>query len=473
MSARRLVAGVDSSTQSCKIVVCDADTGEVVRHAQSAHPESTEVDPQHWWDAYVDARSDGLLNGVQAIAVGGQQHGMVLLDQHDAVVRDALLWNDTRSARAAADLVAERGGSQAWADEIGVVPLAAITVAKLRWVAENEPDLMATARTIVLPHDWMTGHIISEVGTRDGWTTDRGDASGTGYWSARQERYHPEVLELACGSELEVPRVLSPHEAAGQGPDGIIVGPGTGDNAAAALSLGIAEGDVVVSLGTSGTVFARADRAATDASGQVAGFADATGAYLPLVCTLNAARVLIATAQILSVELDQLDALASRAPVGAGGLTLLPYLDGERTPDLPQATGTLSGMTRANATPAHHARAAVEGMLLNLVGGLDALRAQGVAPRRLILIGGASSSVAVQQSAAVLFGLDVVVPAPGEYVGIGAARQAAWVLDGGEQPPQWNVPLQPVAAPEQVDESAVDQVRQQYRALLNRLHPGH
>jgi xylulokinase len=225
-------------------------------------------------------------------------------------------------------------------------------------------------------------------------------------------------------------------------PAGVLVGAGTGDNMAAALGLGAEAGDVVVSLGTSGTAFAVHGAGTADATGTVAGFADATGRYLPLVCTLNAARVLTATAALLGTDLAGLDALALAAEPGAGGLVLLPYLDGERTPDLPGATGTLTGLTRDAMTPANLARAAVEGMLCGLADGVAALQEAGVAVRRVLLIGGAAQSAAVQQIAPEVFGAPVAVPQPAEYVAIGAARQAAWVLGaagsaGGAVPPSW------------------------------------
>jgi xylulokinase len=216
---------------------------------------------------------------------------------------------------------------------------------------------------------------------------------------------------------------------------------------AAALGLSLQPGDVVVSLGTSGTAFAVADRSSADASGAVAGFADATGRFLPLVCTLNAARVLSAVASLLGVDLDRFTELALSTP-DSGGLVLLPYLDGERTPDLPRARGLLSGLTRPNATPATLARAAVEGMLCGLADGVDALRAQDVDVRRVLLIGGAAASRAVQAFAPAIFGVPVAVPAPGEYVARGAARQAAWVLAGGAEPPQWPIPAAELSAAE-------------------------
>ena len=443
---RRLVAGVDTSTQSTKVLVCDADTGEVVREGRAGHPDATEVDPAHWWRAFGEATGDGaLLEGVAAIGIGGQQHGMVLLDEAGAVVRDALLWNDTRSAGAATDLIAELpGGAAGWADATGLVPVASFTVTKLRWVAEHEPDNAARAATVMLPHDWIT-HLLRADGG-GGPTTDRGDASGTGYWSPASGTYQPQLLRLAFGRDLAVPRVAGPAEVVGETVAGALLAPGAGDNMAAALGLGLGPGDVVVSLGTSGTVFGVSERPVTDVSGTVAGFADATGRHLPLVATLNAARVLSTVATLLGVDLSTLDELARSAAPGAGGLTLLPYLDGERTPNLPDARGLLNGITRGNATPANLARAAVEGMLCGLADGIDAVRGLGVPVERILLIGGAAASAAVREVAPALFGVPVSVPDPGEYVALGAARQAAWVLDGGAEAPAWRVPGTAVAA---------------------------
>ncbi|HEX2704648.1 MAG TPA: FGGY family carbohydrate kinase, partial [Candidatus Lustribacter sp.] len=376
MRSGTLVAGIDSSTQSCKVLVCRAENGQIVRQGRGVHPEGTEVDPAHWWTAFEQATAGGLLDGVSAIGVGGQQHGMVTLAEDGRVVRPALLWNDTRSASAATDLVAELGGAQACAEAVGSVLVASFTVAKLRWLAEHEPGLAARVAHVVLPHDWLTHRLIA-AGDAASYTTDRGDASGTGYWSPVTGEYRLDVLARAFGRPIAVPRVLGPADVAGESASGMLVSAGTGDNMAAGLGLGLVPGDVAVSLGTSGTVFARHDAPTPDPSGFVAGFADATGAFLPLVCTLNAARVLTATADMLGVDVAGLDRLALAGAPGAGGLTLLPYLDGERTPDLPQATGTLGGITRANATPENLARSAVEGMLCGLADGLDALRAQG------------------------------------------------------------------------------------------------
>ncbi|SDP57491.1 xylulokinase [Actinopolyspora xinjiangensis] len=460
-----LVAGIDSSTQSTKVVVCDAASGEVLRSASAEHHDGTEIDPEVWWNALCRA-TDGLLDGVSAIGVGAQQHGLVALDADGAVVRPALLWNDTRSAEAAERITAEFGGAAAVAGMTGTVPVASLTVAKLRWMAEHEPRLADLVTDVVLPHDWLTARL-----TGGEYVTDRGDASGTGYWSPGEGRYRHDLLARAFGGRSpNTPRVLAPGEPAGTTPSGVLVSAGTGDNMAAALGLGIAPGDVVVSLGTSGTVFACSGTATGDPTGTVAGFADATGRFLPLVCTLNAARVLTSTAELLGTDNAGFDRLARSAEPGAGGLTLLPYLDGERTPNLPGATGTLHGLCRDNMTPENLARAAVEGMLCGLAEGLDALRGQDVPVRRVLLIGGAARSEAVRRVAPGIFGVPVTVPRQAEYVALGAARQAAWSLAGTDRPPEW--PLATEVDLPVDDESDGARIRQAHRSTLHRMHPG-
>jgi xylulokinase len=442
-----LVAGIDSSTQSCKVVIRDADTGALVRHGRASHPDGTEIHPDHWWDALQEAlHQAGGLDDVAAVSVGGQQHGMVCLDSVGRVIRPALLWNDTRSAGAARELIRTAGdgdtaaGARFWAGATGTVPVASLTLTKLHWLAANEPENAAKVAAVCLPHDWLSWRLMghgpdSGRGNLEALATDRSDASGTGYYSPAAGRYLPEVLESSLGHVPLLPEVLGPLDVAGKTAGGVLLAAGAGDNAGAALGVGAGVGDVVMSLGTSGTVFAVSDTPAADPSGLVAGFADAAGHYLPLVCTLNATRVFDATAALLDVSLAEFSELALSAEPGAGGLTLVPYFDGERTPNLPDATGSLYGITRANYTPANLARAAVEGVVCSLADGLAALQEQGVEVRRIILVGGGAQSAAVQSAAAQLLGTNVTVPRPGEYVADGAARQAAAALTG--QFPEW------------------------------------
>ncbi|MGX9791749.1 xylulokinase [Mycobacterium sp. MMS18-G62] len=434
-----LVAGIDSSTQSCKVVVCEADTGEIVRSASSPHPDGTEIDPQLWWSAMQSSiNAAGGLDDVAAVAVGAQQHGMVCLDDGGHVVRNALLWNDTRSGAAAAELVSELGGPDEWAKRIGVVPVPAITATKLRWLADHEPAHADATTAVCLPHDWLTWRLTgsTDVGSL---RTDRSDASGTGYFSSETNNYQPDLLELAMrGRRPVLPAVLGPNEKAGQTSAGAVLGPGAGDNAAAALGLGAGPGDCVVSLGTSGVVSAVGAVSPHDAEGIVAGFADATGRQLPLVCTLNGAPVLAAVATMLGVDFEELDRLALGAPCGAEGLTLVPYFEGERSPNLPAAAGALHGVTTRNLSSANVARAAVEGLLASMAYCIEKISAQGVDVRRIILVGGGARSEAVRRIAPAIFGAQVDVPTPAEYVALGAARQAAWALSQQHSPPPWS-----------------------------------
>ncbi len=472
-----LVAGVDSSTQSCKIVVRDLETGALVRSGRAPHPDGTEVDPAAWWSALQQAIAEaGGLEDVAAVSIAGQQHGMVVLDAEGRVIRPALLWNDTRSA-AAATALTEEVGAEAYAQRAGLVPVASFTATKLRWLADNEPENAALVAAVTLPHDWLTWRLLgygpadeSPLGpVLSALTTDRSDASGTAYWSPQSDDYDLDLFERALGRSagpagVTLPRLLGPGEAAGTTPSGVLVGPGAGDNAGAALGLGLTPGDVGVSLGTSGTVFAVADTPIADASGTVAGFADASGRFLPIVTTLNAARVLASTAGLLGVDFDELARLALEAEPGSGGVVLVPYFEGERTPNLPDAKASLHGLSIASTTRENVARAAIEGMLSGLGAGLDAVRDLGVQVNRLLLIGGAAQNPAVQAVAAQVFDAPVFVPEPGEYVADGGAVQAAWALTG--ERPSWPVSLSASPAPDFRPEIA-EQYRHYADALVN------
>lgn len=442
MGERPFVAGVDSSTQSCKVVVWDPVSGEVVREGRAPHPEGTEVDPRAWWDALNEAvAAAGGLDDVRALSVGGQQHGMVVLDERGEVIRPALLWNDTRSAGAARDLIAERAGESSgeawWADATGSVPVASLTVTKLRWLADHEPEAAQRVAAVCLPHDYLTWRIaggFERLGL-EGLATDRSDASGTGYVDRSGSAYRRDILAqaLRCSEEwaesIALPRIAEPYEVVAHGDEArgwgeIALGPGAGDNAAAALGVDLGPGAAMLSLGTSGVVAAVSESAVSDPSGLVTGFSDASGRWLPLACTLNASRIIDAMRRVTGLGYEEFDEAALSVP-DAGGLRLIPYFEGERTPNLPDATATLEGMTLANCDPAHVARAAVEGLLTLMRGALDAVRAQGVPIERVVMVGGGARSRAVRALASGILGAEVEVPSPAEYVALGAAKQAA------------------------------------------------
>jgi len=439
MGNQHIIAGVDSSTQSVKVVLRNALTGQLIRQGRASHPEGTQVDPSKWKSALDEAiEQAGGLSDVSAISIAGQQHGMVALDSSGEIIRPAILWNDTRSAKEAEDLNREEGGNAEIARKVGSVLVASFTATKLRWLADHEPQNAAKVSSVALPHDWLSWQL---QGGKDfaKLFTDRSDASGTGYFDPSTSHYREDILRLALrhDSELILPRIVPPNQFGGMTSSGIPIAAGAGDNAGAALGVQAQPGDVIVSLGTSGTAFAVSDTPTHDATGAVAGFADATGRFLPLVCTLNAARILDAACRILGKTHEEIGALALAAPAGAHGLTLLPYFEGERTPNRPLATGVFSGMNLNNSNPEDIARAMIEGMLSGLADAVDSLISLGVSVNRILLIGGAAKNNAIPKIASALFGREVIVPPAGEYVADGAAKQAAWALLG--EMPTWDL----------------------------------
>jgi len=429
-----LVLGVDSSTQATKVELRDADDGALVASGRAPHPTTTpprsEQDPETWWAALhaALASADASPRDVAAVAVAGQQHGLVVLDADGHVVRPAKLWNDTESAPDARWLIDQLHGEHAWAAACGSVPVAAFTITKLSWLHRSEPDAWARLASVCLPHDWLTWRLSGA------FVTDRGDASGTGYFSPAAGEYRLDLLAVVDAHadwSRRLPRVLGPAEPAGTtrafGSEAVVA-PGTGDNMAAALALGLPAGGVAISLGTSGTVYSVSETPTADPTGAVAGFADATGRFLPLVCTLNATKVTDAVARWLDVDPYQLDSLALRSRPGANGVVVVPYFDGERTPNRPDATGAVHGL-RASTERADVARAAFEGVVCGLLDGLDALTAAGVrADGDITLVGGGARSRAYQRVVADLSGRVVVAPDAQEHVAAGACIQAAAVL---------------------------------------------
>jgi xylulokinase len=431
MSNRQFVAGVDSSTQSCKVVIVDPSTGQILRQGRARHPEGTSVNPERWWEALLEAiEQAGGLADVKAIAIAGQQHGLVALDAKGQVVRDALLWNDTRSAPQAQKLQ-DHFGPDWLASNTGSLPVASFTSTKLLWVRENEPELAKQIAAVALPHDWLTWKLAGYAPDISKLVTDRSDASGTGYFNSQTNTYLNEVLEFCIGRQIQLPRVANWNEVVGEvihdiaGGAGCSIGPGMGDNAGAAMGLRLDSGEIAISIGTSGTIFGVSDVGSNDTTGVIAGFASSDGRFLPLVCTLNATGVLEWGARILGVSLDELGALAMKAKPGAGGIELTPYFEGERTPNLPDATASMAGMTLANGTRENFARACIEGMLRGLGVGRELITQEGIEISAIKMIGGGAANQGVRDVATELFGDLVSFPDSAEYVALGAAHQAA------------------------------------------------
>lgn len=442
-----LVAGIDSSTQNCKVTVRDMATGQVVREGKAGHPPETIVDPEVWWHALLAAVAQaGGLDDVAAVSVSGQQHTPIFLDATGAVVCDSPLWNDTSSHASMVSLNAELGRDE-WIRRTGLPITLSDTAPKLRWLRDTHPEAARRTAAVAVVHDWLTWRLRGfgpGAGGVDQLVTDRSEASGTAYWSPETGMYDMGLVQHALGKSVILPQVLGPLDIAGYTaagirgiPAGIPIGVGSGDNAAAALALDIQEGDVVLSLGTSGVAYTRAIAPVHDYAGYVCNYADATGAQLPLVATLNAARNLHLGAGLLGCSYHDLADLALQAEPGAGGLTLLPFFEGERTPDLPNARGSLLNASLTNFTRANFARAVVEGTLASQVAMLDALHAVNLPAERVLLIGGAAKNPAVQRILAQMVTLPVIVPEFDEYVTRGSAMQAASTLTG--EFPQWPV----------------------------------
>jgi xylulokinase len=474
-----LVAGVDCSTQATKVLVVDPDTGSLEATGRAAHEVTgsggaRETDPELWWDALRAALAQsGRAAELDAISVAGQQHGLVVTGAGGRPLRPAILWNDTRSAPEAADLTAALGGPAAWAERIGLVPVPSFTATRWAWLRSNEPEVADAARAVRLPHDFLTERLSGRA------ATDRGDASGTAWWSTRDERYSDEVLGLIGLDRALLPDVLGPVETAGEVSAsaaealglraGALVGPGTGDNMGAALGLGAAPGQPVVSLGTSGTAYAVMEERTVDPSGTVAGFADASGRFLPLAATLNATLAVDRVAGWLGIDRD--------AAAESTSVVVLPYLDGERTPNLPHAAGMIAGLRHAT-TREEILLAAYEGAAASLIEALELLEGlgSGLDPEApLILIGGGASGSAWQRTVARLSGRRVQVPDADELVALGAATQAAACLSG-ERPEEvarrWGTSAGTgIEPPTEADSETLARIRAAREATLA-LHEG-
>jgi xylulokinase len=475
----QLVAGVDCSTQQTKVLVVDPADGHVVATGRAPHEVTgsggaRETDPAVWWEALRLALAETERSAeLAAISVAGQQHGLVVGGGDGRPLRPAVLWNDTRSAPDAERLRDELGADE-WAESVGLVPVPSFTVTRWAWLRRTEPELASRTRAIRLPHDWLTERLCAS------GVTDRGDASGTGWWSTRDEDYVDDVLALP-GVELDralLPAVLGPAEPAGSVrapaaaelglPEDALVGPGTGDNMAAALGLGLAPGEPVISLGTSGTAYAAMSERAVDPSGLIAGFADAAGGFLPLAATLNCTLAVDRVAGWLGLEREQ---VAEDTEV-----TVLPYLDGERTPNFPRAAGTIAGL-RHDTTPEQLLLGAYEGAAASLIEALELLASVGSglsADAPVVLIGGGARGAAWQRVVARLANRPVQVPEAQELVALGAAAQAAACLSG--EPPEqiarrWDTrrgtALEPPAEPDTRTLARIRAVREAAAGLLD------
>lgn len=462
----QVVCGVDTSTQSCKVEFFSLEDGRRIAGSSAAHPPvsppRSEQDPHAWWRAFVEAFRATLAAAgevsVRAISVAGQCHGMVPLDAQGEVIRDAKLWNDTTTNAELLSLT-ERIGAEQLLTSTGSLPTAAFTISKVAWLAQHEPENFARLATILLPHDYLTFRLTGA------YATDRSEASGTGYFDPAENRYLLEHLALIDGSKdwaSMLPQVLPADGVVGSLTsaalaelglaDPVTVTAGGGDQHASALGLGIIEGDAVFAFGTSGVVYSTTPEPVRDLSGFVNGVANLTGGFLPLVCTLNGAKVIDTFARLMGVTHDELSALALGA--GDSGPVLAAFLDGERTPNRPLAAGLLADLT-TDTTREELARAAYEGVVFGLVAGLEHMDRCGVrTDGEVIAIGGATQSYATTQILADALGKPVHLVDTPQAVARGAAVQAAAVLRGEDVATlaaRWRPERQVAAVPRALD----------------------
>lgn len=438
--------GIDCGTQGTKALLLDADSGRVLGQGSASHelisgPNGRrEQDTEQWTSAFEKTTAAALaeagVDGSQVLGIGvsGQQHGLVTLDAEGQVLRPAKLWCDTESANENQRLLDWLGGEQGSLERLGVVIAPGYTVSKLLWMKEQHPQLFERIAHILLPHDylnyWLTGRCCSEYG----------DASGTGYFNVRTREWDCAILRhIDPGGRLEaaLPELIESDQPVGRLRPALakrlglnpqtIVSSGGGDNMMGAIGTGnIRPGAITMSLGTSGTLYAYADQPRISAQPSAATFCSSSGGWLPLICTMNLTNANGAIRDLLQLDLEAFSALAAEAPIGAAGVTMLPFLNGERVPALPQATASLHGLTADNLTRANLCRAVIEGVTFGLRYGLDLLRDSGIHSQRIQLIGGGAKSPMWRQMVADMMAAPVVCTRHSEAAALGGAIQAAW-----------------------------------------------
>ncbi|WP_314386209.1 xylulokinase [Pseudomonas brenneri] len=450
MIRQSLFLGIDCGTQGTKAIVLDAASGKVLGLGAAAHTLISgangrrEQHPQEWLDAFTEATHRALQQAgvdgqdILGIGVSGQQHGLVLLDDNGRVLRPAKLWCDTETSAENQRLLQYLGGESGSLERLGVAIAPGYTVSKLLWTLEQHPDVFARIAHILLPHDylnyWLTGRACAEYG----------DASGTGYFNVRTRQWDLPLLrhidasgrlEAALPPLIEADQTLGSilpavAERLGINPNAI-VSSGGGDNMMGAIGTGnIAPGVITMSLGSSGTVYAFAEQPNVSAQASVATFCSSSGGWLPLICTMNLTNATGVIRELFELDLVAFNALVAQAPIGAEGVSMLPFLNGERVPALPHATGSLHGLTMTNLTRGNLCRAVVEGTTFGLRQGLDLLRETGLHSQSIRLIGGGSKSPVWRQMVADIMDTEVVCTEQSEAAALGAAIQAAWCQSG-------------------------------------------
>jgi xylulokinase len=452
--------GIDCGTQSTKTIALDAATGKIIASATRAYdvlpglpPGHLEQDPATWSSAVdetireIAAKLGERKKEINGIGVSGQQHGFVPLANNGRVIRPAKLWCDT-STTAECDLIRNHfGGAKEVIERVGMDMLPGFTAPKILWLKRHEPGNFARLTTVLLPHDYLNYYLTGEL------SMEYGDASGTALLDMRTRKWARDVVDFidpalidklpVSGSSRKPAGTLLPRRAQHWNlPEGVVVSAGGGDNMMGAIGTGnVAPGRVTCSLGTSGTIYAYSATPVIDPGGEVAGFCDSTDAWLPLICTMNVTVATEALRKMFGWSHAQMEDAIKSVPPGADGLLFLPYLQGERTPNLPNGTGVFHGLTTRTFTPAHMARATMEGVTLGLAYGLQRMRSLGIAPTEIRLTGGGSKSAVWRQICADVFQCRVVTLVESEGAALGAAIQALACIETKKTVNQWSTEI--------------------------------
>jgi xylulokinase len=447
MGHKSFYVGVDCGSQGTKAVVVDGGEGIVVGSGYIGYglieglpAGHREQYPSTWVEAMIksvrDALSEARIDGsIEGIGVSGQQHGFVPLDVKGEVIRPAKLWNDTSTVEECRYLIERLGGVREVVKLTGNTILPGFTAGKILWLKRHEPRNYARLEKVLLPHDylnyWLTGRV----------TMEPGDASGTALMDVKTRRWRREVVDAIDTALMEkLPEIHSSNEPAGTLrseaakllglPEDITVSAGGGDNMMGAIGTGNTKpGIVSISLGTSGTIYAYSEKPVIDPLGEAHAFCDSTGAWLPLTCTMNVTVATEAMRGLFGLSYDELEEAVRTTPVGSNGVLLLPYMTGERTPNVPDGKGVLYGLTTENFTSLNLLRAAMEGATMGLNFGFNRLKEMGLEPSEVRLTGGGSKNRAWMRMCADVFGVETVCLKVDEGAAYGAALQALWTHD--------------------------------------------
>jgi len=442
----KVILGIDNGTQSTKTMFYDADTKKVLAMASAKHDMIAEDDGSReqkaeWWiNALLECLNQvnpEIRSAVQAVGVSGQQHGFVAIDEEGNPLYKVKLWCDTSTAGECDEMTQAYGGEDKLLSEVGNLIAPGYTASKILWLKKTYGDLYEKMRWVLLPHDylnfWLTGEAVMEYG----------DASGTGLLNVRERVWQENLIRSMDPGLLDkLPRLIGPDETAGRItaeaaaktglPVGIPVSSGGGDNMMGALGTGtVSDGVITMSMGTSGTLYGYSDKPIIDPEGILAAFCSSSGGWLPLLCTMNCTVATEPTRDLFGLDVKEIDAAGARAPAGAEGVSMLPFFNGERVPNLPNGKASIMGLNATNYTKENIARASLESAVYGMKIGLDRFRELGFDVREIRMIGGGAKSPVWRQMAADVLGVPVLIPEQAEAAALGAALQAYWMLEGG------------------------------------------